>query len=419
TARPTRSTTVEVTPAAVAGGPTCPTGHNVLWCEVLTRTRFPVLGVDTLYFSDGVRVTAVEPATRHVRWQSAALRDGPGQIVAATGGVVVVETSRTLGRAPGAVLDVVSAYQLLDAATGRLRFTVPVDGNRQEPAYAVAGGVFVGTEEAGAVTAYDLQTGRRRWHLAAPAGCRAPLPVPNSGALELSAAGTVLVEAGDCIRDGHPGMVGLLAGSGLRQWSRPLPGGLISAVGNPLTFPVAPVVLVRVPVGQARSAAEVRRTDPGALIWTGGGRLTDFAEDTEVWAVEAATGSTLWRERFVPTNVSASAANGVLCWFAVDTAAECRRAATGRAAPLPQGTSTRDTAGPGAWTDGTRLLHVIQQPDGSYSLRESDVATGRTDASLALPGPDLSSAAPPAVLGAQGSTVFVLASQAVLIAYRL
>jgi hypothetical protein len=204
----------------------------------------------------------------------------------------------------------------------------------QYPAHVFVEGLFIVEQPAGAISAFELRTGERRW-TTGPQPCPDVQSSTTGNQAELAATDRVLVVAGNCAVHHHRGVRGLDPATGRTLWSFRA-RYVLGLAGNAgmVAVPVTQVVLVRVAAPRLNTPAAVAAADPAARLWSLGG-YEQSGQESSVLAVDADTGQTRWHERLVPQQAGVLTDAGLLCWVlappgpGTPTGFECRNAQTG------------------------------------------------------------------------------------------
>jgi outer membrane protein assembly factor BamB len=298
-------------------------GIRALWqgapWDDLTFAGGTLLGVN------GQQVVAISAATGRPLWAATMPASLP-EILALVpaGSVDIVEAGHTVGQPPSAVYPIVSEYVALDAATGTMRWAVPVGGNYQEPAIAASGRYLITGDQSGAVTARIAATGRFAWHARRPRACGPPAAdeTENAG-LGLAADGALLAASFEC---GPRVIVQRLdPATGKAGWTWRSPAASGPQLSAAAVADDGGLVLI---AGQiSPSARPFAARLPRALAWP---RALGPADDAYVIvALNAANGRPRWSETGGQLETFAPDA-GALCEV-VTVGLECRDDATGAA----------------------------------------------------------------------------------------
>jgi outer membrane protein assembly factor BamB len=261
----------------------------------------PVVSGDTLLVSYGGGLSAVRLPDGRERWRFAG--QGLGIRPPTVDGDTVIWLSQAPADASGRSTGKLHA---LDLASGEVRWEVPLEGLLSSGGAVVRDGmVYVSTPPA----AFDLATGRRRWH-AEPRGTAV-------GGPGLSEAGD-LVYVGIVNPDDKSGAVlGLSTADGAERWRAELAGSVLSGLERAWVSGdtvVAPLMSGAVVGLDAASGAERWRHEPQSPRMGGitvhEGRAWLMLRNAHLLMLDAATGQTLAQFRDLTLNLGSVRAFG-------------------------------------------------------------------------------------------------------------
>jgi outer membrane protein assembly factor BamB len=366
----------------VTGGPARALWQGAPWGGV-TLDGGTLLGVN------GAKVDAISAATGRPLWTAtmpAPLAQVMGLVPADS--AVVVESGHTVGQAPAAVFDVVSAYTALDLATGRPLWTVPADGTYQNPPIAASGTYLLTGDTSGAVIARVTATGAVAWRDPRPAACgQAPSAGMDNAGLGLAADGPLAAASFSCGQRVIVQRLDPATGTALWTWQSPAvaagdvlqlaltaaasDGGMLLLAGQIATPPAARQFTARLPHAYAWPPA----LDPPDQVST-------------ILALAAATGHPLWTELGGQLELFSLTA-GTVCEM-VAGGLECRDDTTGAPTMPTLLTGKTDGDAPPYADDGLAAvgggLAVVTMPSpaGGVLLRVVRVRHGATVAQVHL-----------------------------------
>ncbi len=346
-------------PAAYHPAPPAVSGHGVraLWQGApwggLIVAGGLVLGID----DQGGRavVRAVSALTGKYTWATPVpgTRQQVLSLVAGEG-IVVVAAGHDVGTPPAMVAPVVTEDIVLDIATGRQLWTVPVPGRIQAPPIAIAaGGIVLSGSPSGQITARRARTGQFVWQRQRSPQCPATRVVTlGDEGMSLAADGSLLTASFEC-QGGHVLVQRLTPATGQPAWQWISPG--TSQAGEQAILSLAGaarlggLVLLAGQIVPTAAAQALAGSVPRSFAWPASLGPLDGIE--AVLALSADTGRPRWME-LGGQQQSFSLADGAVC-ESVGAGLECRDDVTGSPSRPVLLTGQPSGASPPYGDDGT------------------------------------------------------------------
>lgn len=339
-------------------------------------------------------VLAVNTATGQPLWNWSAARHPQVMAVTAGQGIVIAATGHGHGTAPAAVYPLIDHLTVLNAATGRQLWTVPLtghgqgDGDGQWIPAAITDGIVIVTENDGTVEALDAQTGTLVWKDDIPSTCH-----PNAQGSPAASIFTAEPIIGyQCAHASE--LTALNPATGAPRWTWQAPSGWT------FNLPPESAQTAGITAVIASGPGQPATSTPNRHTWLLGPRGYD---PVQIVAIDDTTGRPVWVLDDVAASADVYASDGQTC-AASPYGVECLNTATGaeawqwRAAVAPSqepGLPTNTAAAANG-----RLYDIAATPaaarinpesttqrsaPGTFILQVRDIATGHVITTRPLP----------------------------------